>query len=127
MPYLRETVRVYYNKFYAGDGMVGLVSRKFLEQGLRQLEYFPESPSKPTQYSEYTYFSDMGRALARITSIFFNQRQIGPPPRATKQAIRKPATRDDNDSSSDDEQPTQRSRRQRPTKKSPRNDPESPR
>ena len=112
---LKERVKGYYARFYKGEGLVGLVSRDFVKRELTGAGYYPEPPAKPTKFSTYTYFADMGKALARIVSIFYNQKAIGPPPRATRQPTTG-AIRNDDDSS-DDDQPTQRSRR--PTHKRP--------
>ena len=83
---------------------------------------YPEPPSKPIPYSEYTFFADMAKALARIVSVFWNKKQIGPPPRATRNSGRPIRSRFDDDSSStDDETPTQRtSRLVKAKKQSPR-------
>jgi len=105
---LREKIEGYYRRFYQGDGMLGLVSKGTMKMELIGTGYYPEPPGKPTKYSEYTYFADMGKALARVVSIFFSQKAIGPPTRT----VRKPISQDvANSDSSDDDQPTQRTRR----------------
>ena len=105
---LKEKVKGFYARFYQGEGLLGLVSRDLIKRELIGAGYYPEAPAKPTKYSTYTYFADMGKALARVVSIFYNQKAIGPPPRATRQPTTG-AIKDDD--SSDDDQPTQRSRR----------------
>ena len=116
---VRDKVTAYYQRFYKGEGIVGMVNRRIVEPALQHLGLYPEPPARPTLYSTYVYFSDMGKALARIVSIFFNQRQIGPPPRATRNSSQPQAVAE-HDSSSDDDQPTQRPSRSKPKKQSPR-------
>ena len=117
--HVREKTKEYYERFYKGDGILQLTQRGVLESGLELLGLYPEPPSKPTKYSEYVYFSDMTIALARIVSIFHNQKQIGPPPRSTRCSSQPQIVAND-DSSSDDEQPTQRATRTKPKRQSPR-------
>ena len=106
---LRDKIEGYYQRFYQGDGILSLVSKGTMKMELIGTGFYPEPPGKPTKYSEYTYFADMGKALARIVSIFFNQKAIGPPTRT----VRRPVASQDvaNDDSSDDDEPTQRPRR----------------
>ena len=89
-----------------------MINNRYLEQGLRELDLYPEPPGKPIEYSEATYFADMAKGFARIVSIFWNQKQIGPAPRATRNSGRPIIIKHDDDSSStDDETPTQRTSR----------------
>ena len=101
----------YYRRFYAGQSILAMISKHYMEQGLRELGLYPEPPSKPIPYSEYTYFADMAKGLARIVSVFWNQKQIGPPPRATRNSGRQLQRHQADDSSSEEETPTQRTTR----------------
>ena len=112
---LKDKIKGYYVRFYQGEGLLGLVSKGTIKMELIGAGYYPEPPAKPTKYSEYTYFADMGKALARVISIFFNQKAIGPPTRTVRKSLPQNVTNDD---SSDDDQPTQRSRRTK-TKRNP--------
>ena len=106
---LEDQINDYYRRFYAGQSIVHMVSMNYMEQGLRELGLFPEPPPKVIPYSEYTYFADMSKAFARIVSVFWNQRQIAPPPKATRNSGRPIRNRrHDDSSSSDDEEPTHR-------------------
>ena len=113
---LEDQINDYYRRFYAGQSIMHMVSMHYMEQGLRELGLFPEPPPKVIPYSEYTYFADMSKAFARIVSLFWNQKQLPPPPRASRgqgrnngRPIRR--NRHDDSSSSDDETPTQRATR----------------
>ena len=116
---VKDKATEYYARFYRGEGILQLTSRGVLESGLELLGLYPEPPAKPTKYSEYVYFSDMTVALARIVSIFHNQKRIGPPARSTRNNSQPQLVARD-DSSSDDEQPTRKSTRQKTKRTSPR-------
>ena len=120
---LEDQINDYYRRFYAGQSIVHMVSMHYMEQGLRELGLFPEPPPKVLPYSEYTYFANMSKAFARIVSVFWNQRQISPPPRATRNQGRQIRSRvRDDSSSSDDEAPTQRATNRGPERSQPKRD-----
>ena len=109
---MEAQINDYYRRFYEGHSILSMIYKNYLENGLREIGVYPEPPSKPIPYSEHTYFADMAKAFARIVSIFWNQKQIGPPPRATRNSGRPIRARAiDDSSSSDDETPTQRTNR----------------
>ena len=110
-PELTGKIADYYRRFYAGHSILAMISKHYMEQGLRELGLYPEPPSKPIRYSEYTYFADMARGLARMVSIFWSQKQIGPPPRATRNSGRPIRNQQGDDSSSEEETPTQKTNR----------------